>query len=446
MIMDSIGVLSQVIVVLIGMVSTYIILDFMSRFGRTLYYKKYVYVLAYIIFTLILFGTSTLGNSFISSGNSLIGLTINIGATLIGTIIIGHFLYNNNKIYILYYSIFILFMCCFQIIANIVLPVIYSLCNINFSSTEFVEIASSIIIQFANFSASRLFIMCFRKKKIERITPIQYLNFLILPFFSIFYIITLIIYLQIYASTDELILLVVNIIFIIILNLYITNVFEAISKNNILKNELDLYEQQSKLQYQYYNDLERKYKSSRTIIHDMKNHLQSIEQLYHLQENDMAFKYTKDMYQMLDELGQKYYTSNRVLNIIVNDKVQRAETLGINIKCQIGDIQLEFIRDIDLTTIVANLFDNAIEACRRVENNRYINFKADKFNEFMVMTLSNSIEEVPVKDGNRFISQKKNHEGLGLMNVKKTLEKYEGNMKIQYDKDEFKVNIVIPIV
>lgn len=443
---DSVKVLSQVITVLLGMISTYIIFDFMSRFGRTLYYKKYLYILAYIIFTLALFGTSSLENSFVSSGESLIGLTINVGASLIGTIIIGHILYNNNKIYILYYSIFILFMCCFQIITGIVLQVIFSLCNINFSSVEFAAITSSIIIQFANFSASRLFIMCFKKKKIERITSIQYLNFLILPFFSIFYIITLIIYLQIYASIDEIILLVVNIIFILLLNLYISNVFEAISKNNILKNELDLYEQQTKLQYQYYNDLERKYKSSRTIIHDMKNHLQSIEQLYNLQENDIANQYTTDMYQMLDELGQKYYTSNRVLNIIVNDKIQRAEVFGINMKCQIGDIQLEFIRDIDLTTIFANLFDNAIEACKRVDNNRYINFKADKFNEFIVMTLSNCIEAIPVKEGNKFVSQKKNHEGLGLMNVKKTLEKYEGNVKIQYDKDEFKVNIVIPIV
>lgn len=432
---NSITVFSQVIAVLLGMISTYIIFDFMSKFGRTLYYKKYVYVVAYIIFTLILFGTNIYGNSL-----------INIIVSLALTIIIGHILYNDNKMYILYYSIFIIFICCFQIVSSIVLQFVYKVFNINFSSLDFYVITTSIITQFINLSASRLFIICFKNKKIQKITPIQYLNFLILPFFSIFYIMTLMIYVQIYISMEETILLIVNIIFIVILNLYITNIFESVSKNNILKNEVALYEQQSKLQYQYYNDLENKYKNSRKVIHDMKNHLQAVEQLYHLQENEIASRYTKDMYQMLEELGQKYYTSNRVLNIIINDKVQMAELLDIKVKCQIGDIQLDFIKDIDLTTIFANLFDNAIEAAKKVNDNRYINLKIDKFNKFTVITLSNSIYKLPIEDKGGFISQKKNHKGIGLINVKKALEKYEGNMRMQYDKDAFKVNIVIPIV
>lgn len=432
---NSVTVFSQVIAVLIGLLSTYIIFDFMSKFGRTLYYKKYIYVLAYIIFTLLLFGISIYGNTL-----------INIIASLAGTIIIGHVLYNNSKMHILYYSIFILFLCCFQILISIVLQFVYRVFNINFTSLDFYVITGSIITQFVNLSASRIFIICFKKKKIEKITPVQYLNFLILPFFSIFFIMTLIIYVQIYISMEETILLIVNIIFIILLNLYITSIFESISKNNILKNELVLYEQQSRMQYEYYNNLEEKYKNSRKVIHDMRNHLQSIEQLYHLKENHTASEYTKDMYQMLEELGQKYYTSNKVLNIIVNDQIQKAEVLDIKVKCQIGDVNLEFIKDIDLTTIVANLLDNAREACKVVKDDRYINFKVDKFNEFIVINLSNSINEIPREDKKGLISKKKNHEGLGLINVKKALEKYEGSMRIQYEQNLFKVNIVIPIV
>lgn len=432
---NSITVFSQVIAILLGVLSTYIIFDFMSKFGRTLYYKKYVYILAYIIFTLFLFGINLYGNT-----------VINIIASLAGTIIIGHFLYNNSKMHILYYSIYILFLCCFQIVISIVLQFVYRVFNINFASLDFYVITASIITQFANLSASRLFIICFKKKKIEKITPIQYLSFLILPFFSIFYIMTLIIYVQIYISMEETILLIVNIIFIILLNLYITNIFESISKNNILKNELALYEQQSRMQYEYYNDLEKKYKNSRKVIHDMKNHLQSIEQLYNLKENHIASEYAKDMYEMLEELGQKYYTSNKVLNIIVNDQVQKAELLDIKVKCQIGDINLNYIKDIDLTTIFANLFDNAREACKEVKDDKYINFKVDKFNEFIVINLINSINGIPKEGKNGLISKKKNHEGFGLINVKKALEKYEGNMRIQYDQKLFKVNIVIPIV
>ncbi|WP_418896096.1 GHKL domain-containing protein [Terrisporobacter hibernicus] len=41
-------------------------------------------------------------------------------------------------------------------------------------------------------------------------------------------------------------------------------------------------------------------------------------------------------------------------------------------------------------------------------------------------------------------STKINHDGLGLENIRKTLEKYEGSLVIDFNEDEFKVNIVIP--
>jgi sensor histidine kinase YesM len=89
--------------------------------------------------------------------------------------------------------------------------------------------------------------------------------------------------------------------------------------------------------------------------------LQTIENLYQLQENEKAREYTEDMYKMFDRFSQRHYTGNRVLNVIINDKVQRAESLGISLNCSIEDIDLDFIKDIDITTIFANLLDNAIE-------------------------------------------------------------------------------------
>jgi sensor histidine kinase YesM len=243
---------------------------------------------------------------------------------------------------------------------------------------------------------------------------------------------------------EDMALLIVNITSIIVLNIFVTNIFQSISKNNELKNELQLYEQQAKMQYDYYTSLESKYKNSRKVIHDMKNHLQTIEDLYKLQENEKAQKYTDDMYKMFDKLVHKYYTSNKVLNIIINDKIQRAESLGVNINCKIGDVDLEFIKDIDLTTIFSNLLDNAIEGVKSVTEQKMINLKIEKFNDFIVINITNSMDQLPVKSEEGFISTKKNHKGLGLQNVSMAIEKYEGNMRIDYDEKSFKVNIVIP--
>ncbi|WP_338630294.1 sensor histidine kinase [Clostridium baratii] len=257
--------------------------------------------------------------------------------------------------------------------------------------------------------------------------------------------VTLLTYVSMYMSAQDIALLIINFVSIIILNIFITNIFQSISKNNELKNEVILYENQAKMQYDYYNTLENKYKNSRKLIHDMKNHLNTIEELYKINEGDKAKRYTEYMYLMMDRLSQKYYTDNKVLNILLNDKVQKGEEFNIKFICKIGDVDLDFIKDIDLTTIFANLLDNAIEASKEVLEEKIITLKIDKFNQFIVINIINSISKMPVKDKKYFKSSKKNHKGLGIQNVNIALEKYEGNMRIDYDNKNFKVNIIIPI-
>ncbi len=229
------------------------------------------------------------------------------------------------------------------------------------------------------------------------------------------------------------------------MNIFITKIFESISKNNEMKNELLLYEQQANLNYEYYNSLENKYKNSRKIIHDIKNHLQTIESLYKDKEEIVAASYTEDLYKIFNKLEQRYYTYNKVLNIILNDKIEFAEKFGVKLDCKIGDVELDFIKDIDLTTIFTNLLDNAIDEVKEFDENKEVYLKVDKFNDFLVINTHNDLKSKPLKDGDKFKTTKKNHSGLGLQNVKVAIEKYNGNMKVNFEDKCFKVNIVIPM-
>ncbi|OPJ60951.1 sensor histidine kinase [Clostridium oryzae] len=433
MINDAFRIFEQIVIILIGFFSTYIIFYFMSRFERTLYRRKYVYVIAYLIYTGALFVAQIFG-----------GFTLNIIVTIFGTILVGHFLYNNKKIYIFYYSLYIVAILCFNIAALPMLEAIYRLVNVDFYNVVTLNIASSVVVQFINLSATKLFIIFYGRKNIQKISRFQYFNFLVLPLFSIFYVITLLMYMQIYISIEDLILLTVNIASIIVLNVFITNVFESVSRNNELKSELLLYEQQTKMQYDYYNSLEKKYKNSRKLIHDVKNHLQTIEELYRQQDSEKAKQYAKDMDKMFDKFAQRSYTSNKVLNIILNDKIQKAEELHIFFDCKIGNADMNFIKDIDLTSIFANLIDNAIEGARKANKQKYVLLKMDKFNGSFVINIENSIDKTPATIGHKFQSSKKNHEAIGIGNVKRTLEKYEGDVRIHFSDKVFKVNIVIP--
>lgn len=415
--------------------STYIVFDFMSKFGRTIYKKKYVYVISYLVFTLGLIISSIVFNDGI----------IHIIITLVSTVIVGYFLYNNNKIYILYYSLFFVLLLVCEIIVNYIISVFFWGGAINFYSSEILFLASTIILQISKLVVSRLFITFYKEKKIKKLNKVQFFSFLILPMFSIIYVTTLTMYIQVYFSLEDSLFLLFNVVSIIFLNIFITKVFESISKNNEMKSELLLYEQQANLNYEYYNSLENKYKNSRKIIHDIKNHLQTIGNLYRDREEVAATTYTEDLYEIFNKLEQKYYTYNKVLNIIINDKTECAEKLGIKLDCKIGDVDLGFIKDIDLTTIFTNLLDNAIDEVKGFDENKEIYLKVDKFNDFLVINTHNSLKTKPLRDGNEFKTTKKNHSGLGLQNVRVAIEKYSGNMKVSFEENCFKVNIVIPI-
>lgn len=434
MLENSVTIVGQAVSIVLGIFSTYIIFNFMTNFERNIHYKKYVYVISYVLFT-----------SAIFISNIFIGGIVNLIINILLTVLVGHFLFNNKRIYFFYYTMYIVMIFLIQTIVALLFEFTFFALNIKFYSIEIYINTISLITQFVSLGVSRLLIIYFNNKNIKRFNIVQYLNFLILPLFSIFYIVSLLLYVQMYMTIGDIALLIINVILIIILNIFITNIFESISKNNELKNQLNLYRQQSEMEYRYYENLNNKYNNSRKLIHDMKNHMQTIENLYKEKEVDKAKAYTKDMYLMLDKLYHKRYIDNKVLNIILNDKTLKAEEFNIDFTCNVGQVNMNFIKDIDLTTIFSNILDNSIEAVKDLDINRNINLKIDRFNEFIIINLSNYTSNEPIVVNGRFKSTKNEHSGFGLENVKIAVEKYEGSIRINYEKNIFKVNIIIPI-
>ncbi|MGL5353202.1 MAG: sensor histidine kinase, partial [Clostridium sp.] len=397
-----------VITCLLSFFSTYIIFDFMSKFGRCIYKEKYLYICSYFLFTFIL----------IAAGMFFPNLIVNILICLVGTVIIGHFLYNDDKMYILYYSLLIVAMTAFQIVISFIFNFISGIGILNFYTIDSYIFANSIVIQFANLSATRMFLNKYKNKEITKLSKVEFSNFLLLPIFSIFYIITLTMYSDIFLTFQDTFLFGINIASIIGLNIFITNIFQSISKNNEMKNKINLYEQQANMSFDYYNSLETKYKNSRKVIHDIKNHLQTIENLYKENEVNKAKDYTEDLDNIFKGLEHRHYCDNRVLNIIINEKSEKASSINILIDSKIGDVNLDGIRDIDLTTIFSNLLDNAIDEVKNFEIDRVIFLKVSSFNDFIVINVSNALRSKPIKNKDDFKSTKKDHQGLGLQNVR----------------------------
>ena len=223
-----------------------------------------------------------------------------------------------------------------------------------------------------------------------------------------------------------------------ILDICFIFILQKISSLRDTEQRLRLMEQQETLQLQMYRELNKKYKKAREIAHDINRHISSLESLISYEHYKQAEQYFFDLTKATERLNPIIKNQNSILAIILNTVSERCEKENIELKLNVEDFSLDFISDIDMTTIFSNLFDNAIEACMELSRTqRYINFVLKKQIGLIVVNITNSCE---VKSDNGSIlnhSTKANHSGIGLLNVRKAVNKYNGVFSAQYEENSF---------
>jgi len=225
--------------------------------------------------------------------------------------------------------------------------------------------------------------------------------------------------------------ILIDCLILIIINAYCLYFWYDVVKNREFKHKLEMMEQQNELSNQYYEEMERSYNESRKIIHDIRNHLNVLEQTKQLQDEE----YFKDLHSLLNSLGLKYYSENRILNIVLNDKLKVYSEEQV--ECNLGGIDLSFLADIDITTIFTNLLDNAEQASKG-QAQFFLSIRGEQIHDFIILKFQN-----PYAGEYCFgKSTKEGHEGIGLQNVKHAIEPYHGEMTIECRDQMFIVTIV----
>lgn len=216
------------------------------------------------------------------------------------------------------------------------------------------------------------------------------------------------------------------------------------AKNGEIKYENELLQQQSMTQMTLYRDLLEKYEESQRTAHDVKKHLKILSGL--IGDEDRARKYLKEFIEETEKMKPQFKSRNAILDVIINHKILQAELKEIEFTVDYTDVDMSFISDMDITIMLANALDNSYEAVEALEKNRrQVKLIITKMSDFLLINISNSYNNVEQKPDGKFVTTKKNHSGLGLKNVQKAVEKYDGIYKAEVVEDKFKVKITIPM-
>nr|WP_286173306.1 GHKL domain-containing protein [Clostridium sp. WB02_MRS01] len=92
-----------------------------------------------------------------------------------------------------------------------------------------------------------------------------------------------------------------------------------------------------------------------------------------------------------------------------------------------------------MATILGNLLDNAIDALEAIEDKRMVSVKIKLSRGQFIIKVSNTFNGIVIERANNLITKKKDDSshGLGIKNIKKVLEKYNGSMDIEYNATTF---------
>lgn len=241
-------------------------------------------------------------------------------------------------------------------------------------------------------------------------------------------------------GTKEVNLIVVGIsLGFLVVDAYVITLFEHVSDKNELQMQARLWEQQMLMDERYFKQIEIQNEKYRKIMHDIKKHILIMKKM-----NQADNTYCDEVLELISWQGMKFKCSNPVLGRVLNDRLLICEDKGISAELAVDDVDLSFMRKSDITTILMNLLDNAIEACEETESKR-LQIKIKEIQKNIVVVIKNSCKEdalIPDKIG---VSAKPGHMGIGLSNVRMALAGYGAELELELEDQMFVSKFIIKI-
>ncbi len=217
---------------------------------------------------------------------------------------------------------------------------------------------------------------------------------------------------------------------------------EAQEKNLLYEQELELLNRHAKEREAY--DMEM-----RRLRHDIKNHMSSLLGMLQGDDAKQAEEYVRGMLRGTPECRAEDIsrTGNVIVDSLVNHKCGIARAEGIAFEANVFlPAELPFPGG-HLTIVFGNLLDNALEACREVEEGkRYVTLDASYEKEVLMIAVTNPYHGERRKNrAGKYVTTKKDRKshGLGLSSVEQAVEAYRGQMNADGRDGVFRVSVVM---
>ena len=236
---------------------------------------------------------------------------------------------------------------------------------------------------------------------------------------------------------------------LLIINFLVLYLYNQMLKSLSQKYENEILKHKIKI---YYNQLETALyseKQVKALRHDMKHHMNELKLMaikYGIVEIQ---NYINSMEEFIQNPNEIVSSGNTEIDSVLNYMLQRAkeELCTVNIKVQIPEA---VSHSFDINVILGNLLENAIEAASMTEE-KYLDLYMQLKKGVLKIKVENSFigkiafhSDGASREKHLATTKKdKDQHGIGLSNVKKIVEKYNGVMDINSVDNRFSIKLIL---
>jgi sensor histidine kinase YesM len=267
-------------------------------------------------------------------------------------------------------------------------------------------------------------------------TELIYIIVLLLAVNTMFISFNSLVYSKFYSDTNIIISIIsITIIFIVFFKLIIN-----INKNS---NELEHKKHQIELlNYEIENTKKNLELNSQLSIakHDIIHLISLLKSSATKKELEFNKNIIEKYNQKVEAISIPFNTSNETVNYILSSKKEKAISNNIDFKTTVNIASDIKIDELDLSLLLSNLLDNAIENCTGKKRIEIIIKNTNMF----TMIIQNSIDKSILKNNPKLKTSKnaKDH-GYGIKCIKEIINKYKGEIIFEEKADYFIVYISI---
>lgn len=239
---------------------------------------------------------------------------------------------------------------------------------------------------------------------------------------------------------------------ILLLNILVFIVFALMARKSekLLVQGLKL--KQMEMQVSYYEELDAAYQVQQKFRHDLRNHLQVLQGLIANKEIGPLQDYLKEISVTSEVIENLIQSGNSIIDVVLNSQANVTSRYDITFIVEEAAYPHNLqIGGMDLSALLSNLLNNAIEALQRMEDNSKEKFISvtigPRKGYFMIRVINTSDgrEKLDPQTSQWLTMKDTPGHGLGHGIIQDIVEKYDGLLHLSHQDGIFTAQVLIPI-